>query len=146
MKMHLVAATAAAFVLAGLAHTVPAAAKGDLTVKPIELPGLKLGLGDAGYGVSQKTYELETGKSYQLEISSTGKKECAFQSPGLFTNIFLRKVEAGDAEIKAMALTELEFEEEGEAEIFFVPIKPGTYVWYCKGMEERGMKGEFIVK
>lgn len=127
--------------LAGAAY-----AKGDLTLKPIELPALKVGLGDAGYGVSQKTYELETGKSYQLEVSSTGKKECAWQAPGLFQTIFLRKVEAGGMEIKAMTLTELEFEEEGEAEMFFVPIRPGTFAWYCKGMEERGMKGEFIVK
>jgi len=141
MKMHIAAAALATLALAGVAH-----AKGDMTLKPIELPELKLGLGEAGYGVSQKTYELETGKAYSLEISSTGAKECAFQSPGLFANIFLRKVEAGEAEIKAMALTELEFEEEGEAEIFFVPIKPGTYAWYCKGMEERGMTGEFIVK
>ncbi len=145
MKLSLIALLAttltAPLALAGAAH-----AKGDLTLKPIELPALKLGLGDAGYGVSQKTYELETGKAYQLEISSTGKKECAWQAPGLFQSIFLRKVEAGDMEIKAMTLTELEFEEEGEAEMFFVPIKPGTFAWYCKGMEERGMKGEFIVK
>ncbi|WAC26968.1 copper-binding protein [Ancylobacter sp. SL191] len=145
MKLPLAAALAATLA-APLAFAGAAYAKGDLTLKPIELPGLKLGLGDAGYGVSQKTYELETGKSYQLEVSSTGKKECAWQSPGLFQSIFLRKVEAGDMEIKAMTLTELEFEEEGEAEIFFVPIKPGTFAWYCKGMEERGMKGEFIVK
>ncbi|MBB3770190.1 hypothetical protein FHS55_000776 [Angulomicrobium tetraedrale] len=135
------ATLAATLTLAGAAH-----AKGDLTVKPTELPELTVGLGDSGYGVSQKKYELETGKSYSLSIKSTGKKECAFQSPGLFQNIFLRKVESGEAEVKALALTEIEFEEAGDAEIFFVPIKPGTFAWYCKGMEERGMSGEFIVK
>ena len=121
-------------------------ATGDMTLKPTELPDLTVGQGDSGFGVSQKTYNLETGKSYTLTIKSTGKKECAWQSPGLFQNIFLRKVEAGETEIKAVMLTELEFEQEGEAEMFFVPIKPGTFAWYCKGMEERGMKGEFVVK
>jgi len=134
-------AIAATFALSGAAY-----AAGDLTLKPTELPDLTVGQGDSGFGVSQKTYNLETGKSYTLTIKSTGKKECAWQSPGLFQNIFLRKVEAGEIEIKAVMLTELEFEQEGEAEMFFVPIKPGTFAWYCKGMEERGMKGEFIVK
>lgn len=141
MKKHIIIATTATLALTGLAY-----AKGDLTLKPTELEELTVGTGDSGFGVSQKTYELETGKSYTLTVKSTGKKECAWQSPGLFQNIFLRKVEAGGMEIKAVHLTELEFEEEGEAEMFFVPIKPGTYAWYCKGMEERGMKGEFIVK
>lgn len=138
---HFAAAIAATLALSGAAY-----AAGDMTLKPTELPELTVGQGDSGFGVSQKKYELETGKSYTLTIKSTGKKECAWQSPGLFQNIFLRKVEAGGMEIKAVMLTELEFEEEGEAEMFFVPIKPGTFAWYCKGMEERGMKGEFVVK
>jgi len=141
MKMHIAAALAATLALSGLAY-----AKGDLTLKPVELPGLTVGLGDSGYGVSQQKYELETGKAYSLELKSTGKKECAWQAPGFFQSIFLRKVEVEEVEVKAIGLTEVEFEQDGEAELFFVPIKPGTFPWFCKGMEERGMKGEFIVK
>ncbi|MFT0860798.1 copper-binding protein [Ancylobacter sp. G4_0304] len=129
-----------------LAVSGTAFAAGDLTLKPTELKPLKLGLGDAGYGVSEKTYNLETGKAYSLEISSTGKKECAWQAPAFFQSIFLRKVEVEEVEIKAIGLTEIEMEQEGEAELFFVPLKPGTYPWFCKGMDERGMKGEFVVK
>lgn len=121
-------------------------AAGDLAVKGTDLPELVVGQGEAGFGVSQKTYELETGKLYQLVIKATGAKECAWQSPGLFQNIFLRKVEAGGMEIKAVHLLELEFEDEGEAEIFFVPVRTGTFKWYCKGMEARGMEGEFVIK
>lgn len=146
MKMPIAAVAVATLALAGLAQTLPAIAKGDLTLKPIELEELTVGQGDAGFGVSQKKYELETGKAYSLAIKSTGKKPCAFQAPGFFQSIYLRKVEAGDAEVKAVQLLELEFEEAGDAEIFFVPMKPGTYPWFCKGMEERGMSGEFIVK
>lgn len=141
MKTVHAAAIAATLALSGTAY-----AAGDLTLKPIELKGLTVGLGDAGYGVSEKTYNLETGKAYSLELKSTGKKECAWQAPGFFQSIFLRKVEVEEVEIKAIGLTEIEFEQDGEAELFFVPIKPGTYPWFCKGMEERGMKGEFIVK
>jgi len=139
--IHFAAAIATTFALSGAVY-----AAGDLTLKPTELKTLTVGLGDAGYGVSEKTYNLETGKAYSLEIKSTGKKECAWQAPGFFQSIFLRKVEVEEVEIKAIGLTEIEFEQDGEAELFFVPIKPGTYPWFCKGMEERGMKGEFIVK
>ncbi|MBS7555195.1 copper-binding protein [Ancylobacter dichloromethanicus] len=139
--------TALACTLAALiAASGSAFAAGDLTLKPTELEELTVGLGNAGYGVSETTYNLETGKAYSLELKSTGKKECAWQAPAFFQSIFLRKVEVEEVEIKAIGLTEIEFEQDGEAELFFVPIKPGTYPWYCKGMEERGMKGEFIVK
>ena len=53
-------------------------------------------------------------------------------------SIFLRKVEAGGVEIKAITLVELEFEDAGEAEIFFLPVKPGSYPFYCKGLEGQG--------
>lgn len=145
--MNLCRNTALACTFAALfAASGTAFAAGDLTLKPTELKPLELGLGNAGYGVSETKYNLETGKAYSLELSSTGKKECAWQAPDFFKSIFLRKVEVEEVEVKAIGLTEIEFEQDGEAELFFVPIKPGTYSWFCKGMEERGMKGEFIVK
>ena len=41
-------------------------------------------------------------------------------------------------EIKASHIYELEFENEAEAEIFFVPIKPGTYTLKARGLENKG--------
>jgi hypothetical protein len=55
-----------------------ATAEGDLALRPERLPDMVLGLGDAGYGVSQKDYALVTGKAYRLKIKSTGEKECAW--------------------------------------------------------------------
>ena len=130
--------------LAGLAPS--ADAKGYLARKAINLPDLKVGLGEAGYGISQKSYEMETGKAYSLKIISTGRKECAFEAPEFFNFIWLRKVEAGGIEIKATHLYELEFEDEGEAEVYFVPIKPGKYGFACRGLEAKGMTGTFSVK
>ncbi|GLK84333.1 copper-binding protein [Ancylobacter defluvii] len=136
----------AAAVTISLLGSGVALAAGDLALKATKLPDLEVGLGEAGFGVSQKTYEMETGKAYQLLVKSTGNKECAWQSPGLASNIWLRKIEAGGMEIKAAHLIELEFEDAGEAEIFFVPVRTGTFKWFCKGMEARGMEGEFVVK
>ncbi|WP_282343964.1 MULTISPECIES: copper-binding protein [Pseudomonas] len=121
-------------------------AAGDLTRKTTALPDLLLGSEASDYAMSQSEYRLETGKAYQLKIIASGQKEYAFQAPEFATSIFLRKVEAGGVEIKAVTLTELEFEEAGEAEIFFVPIKPGRYRYYAKGLEAKGMQGTFVVE
>ena len=126
--------------------SVTAAAEGDLTRRPTKLPDLVLGTEDNRYQLSHKDYQLETGKSYKLKSVSSGQTEYAFQSPEFFSSIFLRKVEAGDMEIKAVSLTELEFEQEGEAEIYFVPIKPGSFEFYAEGLEAKGMEGTFTVK
>jgi hypothetical protein len=123
-----------------------ALAEGYLAQRPEKLPDMVLGLGEAGYGVSQKDFALVTGKAYRLKIKSTGQKECAWQA-GEFANfIWLRKVEVNKVEIKASHVYEIEMEREGEAEVFFVPIRPGEYAWGCKGLESKGMTGRFIVK
>ena len=136
------------FLLALSLIAVPALARaeGDLALKPEKLPDMVLGLGEAGFGVSQKDFTLSTGKAYRLKIRSTGEKECAWQAPQFTNFIWLRKVEVAHVEIKASHVYEIEMEREGEAEIFFVPIRPGEYPWACRGLEGKGMAGKFIVK
>lgn len=121
-------------------------AKGSLATRCKELPKLVLGTDAAGYAVSQSSYDLETGKCYKLEIESSGRKEYVLRGADFYRNIWLRKVEAGGMEIKAHSLYELEFEEEGEAEIFFVPIMKGKYKLVSVGLEERGTIITFNVK
>src|SRR3546814_7522887 len=70
------------------------------------------------------------------------RSEYAIVAPDFFDYIRLRKVEAGGLEIKANSLYEIEFEEEGEAELFFVPIRPGTYELYAKGLKDKGTRSE----
>jgi uncharacterized cupredoxin-like copper-binding protein len=123
-----------------------ARAEGYLALKPEKLPELVIGTGESGYGVSQKDYALVTGKAYRLKLKSTGQKECAWQAPEFANYIWLRKVEVNNVEIKASHVYEIEMEREGEAEIFFVPIRPGEYTWMCRGLEGKGMGGKFVVK
>jgi hypothetical protein len=134
--------------LAAAAITMPGLglAEGDLVERPQRLPELALGLGDTGYGISQKDFALTTGKGYRLKITSTGHKPCAWAAPEFSNSIWLRKVEINRVEIKASHVYEIEMEREGEAEIFFVPIRPGEYAWGCRGLEGKGMAGKFIVK
>lgn len=121
-------------------------AEGFLVQRTKRLPDLELGLGAAGYGVSDHKYELETGKGYRLWLKATGAKECAFVAPEFFKNVWFRKIEVNKVELKLQAVYEIEFEREGSAELFFTPIKPGEYEWACEGLEDKGMKGIISVK
>lgn len=49
-------------------------------------------------------------------------------------------------EIKVAHLHELEMDMDGEVELFFVPIRPGIYQFGCRGLEDRGMTGTFMVE
>jgi hypothetical protein len=137
--------TAIAFAALSLAAAA-ARAEGNLATKCEELPKLVFGTDPTGFKVSQEKYDLVTGKCYELEISSSGNKEYAIRGENFFRNIWLRKIEAGGMEIKAHSLYELEFEKEGEAEIFFVPITPGTFTLAAEGLEDKGTKATFTIK
>ena len=134
-----------AFALA-ITSVAPAHAEGFLVQRTKRIPDIELGLGNAGYGVTNHKYELETGKGYRLWIKSTGAKECAFVAPEFFANIWVRKLEVNKVEIKLSLIHEIEFEREGAAELFFTPIKPGVYEWECEGLEHKGMSGKINVK
>jgi hypothetical protein len=93
-----------------------------------------------------REYRLKVGQGYRWKIQATPGAEYALVAPAFFRNIWIRKVEAGEVEIKAATLDELEFENGGEAELFFVAIRPGTYEYGSKGMMERGVVGKIIVE
>ena len=126
--------------------SVPALAEGYLAGKAEALPELEIGLGESGFEKRGGDYDIVTGKGYSLKIKSTGKHECALVGSAFFDNIYVRKIEVNKVEIKIAALREIEMEDEGEAELFFVAIKPGEYSWSCRGLEEKGFTGKFTVK
>ena len=144
MIVRLIAPSLALIAAATLA--APAHAAGDLARKCAELPELVLGTDEAGYKVSQETYEVETGKCYKLEITSSGRKEYALRGGDFFRNIWIRKLEAGGMEIKATYLYELEYEDEAESELYFTPIRPGSYRLVAEGLEAKGTVVTFNVK
>ena len=120
-------------------------AEGDLTIRSKKLE-LKLGSDKSDYEMSQKTFNLETGKSYRLEISSMGFKEYEFEAEDFFKNIWIRSIEIEGVELQAPVIPEIEFEREGEIEIKFVPIRPGNFEFEIEGLQNKGMVGSFIIK
>ena len=105
-----------------------------------------MGSDKSDYEMSQKVFELETGKAYRLEISSMGFKEYEFEAEEFFRNVWIRKIEIEGIEIDTPVIEEIEFEREGEIEINFVPIRPGNYKFEIEGLQSKGMVGEFVVK
>jgi uncharacterized cupredoxin-like copper-binding protein len=112
----------------------------------VRLETLVLGLEKDSSHMEPREYRLKVGQGYRWKIEASSGSEYAFIAPAFFRNIWIRKVEAGEVEIKAATLDELEFESGGEAELFFVAIRPGTYEFGPKGMMERGVVGKIIVE
>ena len=120
-------------------------AKGDLAIRSKKIE-LKLGSDKSDYEMSNKVFNLETGKAYRLEISSMGFKEYEFEAEEFFKNIWIRKIEIEGVEIQAPVINEIEFEREGEIEINFVPIRTGEFGFEIEGLQNKGMTGKFIIK
>jgi hypothetical protein len=134
---------AAAVVVVGC---TAALAEGYLATDIKKLPDLVFGSDAAGFAVSQAEYKLETGKAYQITLVSTGKREYAIRGDDFFNFIWVRKIEVNDVEIKATGIYEIEMEREGKATLVFVPIRPGNYRLYAKGLEAKGAVARIIVK
>ena len=137
-----------AAILAALGATVSpvrdAAGEGDLTRRAERLDELKI---DAVKGFSKKSYQLETGKYYRWRIVSDGRDEYSFRFPELSRNVWIDQVVIEDKEVKPFGgIYALEFDEEGAIDVFFVPIRPGTYEFFVENYRESGMLGTVEVK
>jgi hypothetical protein len=110
------------------------------------LEPLVLGTEQDNTHMQPKEYRLKVGQGYRWKVIATPGAEYAFVAPAFLRNVWLRKVEVGEVEIKSATLDELEFENGGEAEIFFVAIRPGTYEFGSRGLMQRGVKGTIIVE
>lgn len=112
----------------------------------MRLEPLVFGVDDDGTKMAPMEYRLKVGQGYRWKIKASDLTEYAFIAPEFVRDIWIRKIEVGEVEIKAVTFDELEFENGGEAEVFFVAIRPGTYEYGSKGLMERGVVGKIIVE
>jgi uncharacterized cupredoxin-like copper-binding protein len=110
------------------------------------LEPLLLGAEDNSFHMEPKEYRLEVGQGYRWMMRAQTDFEYGVVAPEFFRNIWIRKVEIGDVEVKTSSLDEIEFEDVSEAELFFVAVRPGTFEFRVRGMEDRGMVGTIIVE
>jgi len=142
------AGTTFAGLLMILATTTPppheAAAEGNLARRAERLPELEI---DAAKGFSIKSYKLETGKFYRLRVISDGRDEYSFRFPELSRNAWFDQIVIEDREVKPHGgVYSLEFDDEGEIDVYFIPIRPGTYEFFVENYRESGMLGRFEIE
>lgn len=129
--------------------SVPAG--GNLATSDVRAITLEVGTAAKEMAFKPNRISLETGKAYVLKMVNNGKVKHEFASDEFMHHIYIRKVEAGagnGVEIKG-AIREIELKNHGNhADLYFVPIEPGTYDFHCElpGHREAGMEGTFVVE
>lgn len=122
-----------------------AQAEGNLASQPTELEPLVMSGADLTFSVTE--YALETGKYYKWHIESDGLEEFRVNAPELWRASWINQVVINDIEVKPLgAIYGVEFDDEGAADIFFIPLMPGNYEFSAPGFEDRGMAGTFVVR
>lgn len=120
-----------------------AAAEGDPTRRAERLEPVVL---DAAEGFSVKEYQLETGVYYRWRIESDGLEEYKLVAPEFFGEIWVDQVVVEDLEVKPSGLRALEFDDAGQMDVWFVPIRPGSYEFWVEGLRTQGFSGRFEVR
>lgn len=135
---------AGVFCAVALFGTSPSAhAQSGLLVKAIKLPPITL---SAGKPLAEKPYELESGKHYKLTIKADGSQELAIEGPTFFRNVWINEIVINDIEVRPLGVDSLEFDDEGEATITFVTIRPGRFELKIPRSRGESQKALFIVK
>ena len=135
-----------AYVIGAAVFTVLAAgaqAAGNLASKPTQL---MLAANTVKLSFSQTKFELETGKYYKLTVTSDGHEDLDLRAPDLWQNSWVNYIEINDVDLTISGSFHIGFDREGEASVFFVPLRPGNYQFYAEGFQTRGLSATFQVR
>ena len=93
---------------------------------------------------------FQAGKAYKVELKNVGDKDHYFTSPEFNRAVAWRKIMVnGQMEAKAPYFTAFEvLKKGGRLDLYFVPVKSGTYPVYCTidDHREKGMEGKLIIE
>lgn len=121
-------AAAAVLTVSGLT----ASAQSGMVGKAEELPPIRL---SSGAPLADAPLNIKAGTYYEIKIEADGSAEMAISGPGFFRNCWIDEIVINDIEVRPMGVDSLEFDDEGEAEISFICIKPGKYQLSAPGTE-----------
>ena len=116
--------------------------EGDLTRRATRLDPVFI---DANTGFSEKLFTLSTGQYYRWRFQGDGRDEYTVLIPDLFEHTWLERVVVEDVEIPIQTLSEFTLEGESEIDIFFIPIRQGSYEFYVEQLRSEGFNGEIVV-
>ncbi|MFZ7091241.1 hypothetical protein [Primorskyibacter sp. 2E233] len=122
---------------------IPAIGSADPTRRAERLETLVI---DAETGFSVTQYELQAGIYYRWRIATDGRDDYTVTATGLFSESWIDKITIDDTTLRVSGLNSLTFEEESQSEIWFVPLRAGTYRFAVEGLAALGFAGEVIVK
>lgn len=100
----------------------------------------------AGQALAEKPYKLEAGKYYKLVLKSDGSREVPIVGAAFFRNIWVNQISINDIEVRPLGIDSFEFDDEGEIEMTFVPIKPGTFTLGLPSAKSDRERATFIVE
>ena len=120
-----------------------AQAAGNIASKPTEL---EIKVDTVNLKFSQTKFDRETGKYYKLTLSSDGEEELDLKAPDLWENSYINQLEINDVDVFVTNAFHIGFDSEGEATVFFVPLRPGNYHLYADGFQNRGLDATFAVR
>ncbi|MCB1419806.1 MAG: hypothetical protein KDJ74_12740 [Notoacmeibacter sp.] len=109
-----------------------ASAQSGMVGKAEELPPITL---SSGAPLAEKPLELKAGTYYEIKIVSDGSAEMSLSGPKFFRNCWVDEIVINDIEVRPLGVDSLEFDDEGEAEISFICIKPGDFELVAPGTE-----------
>ncbi len=101
------------------------------------------------YLYSPSTLKFKTDVPYKLQINNKGTVKHYFTSEKFFKAIATRKVQSNsDGEIKAPYFSALEVFPGRSLDMYFIPVKKGTYKLHCTitGHEASGMHGTIVIE
>jgi len=84
--------------------------------------------------LAEAPLEIEAGVYYEIFIQADGSAEMAISGAEFFRNLWIDEIVINDIEIRPLGLDSLEFDDEGEAEISFIAIKPGMFELRAPGV------------
>lgn len=101
----------------------------------------------AEFAFTPKDITLEAGTPYILEITNVGTVKHEFTAGDFFRSVATRKAETAESEVKVPYFTEIEVMAGKTAELFVIPLVPGSYKLVCEieGHLEAGMFGTITV-
>jgi uncharacterized cupredoxin-like copper-binding protein len=101
------------------------------------------------YSYRPSTLKFQTDIPYKIRILNKGTEKHYFTAEEFFKAIATRKVQSNaDGEIKAPYFSALEVFPGRSLDLYFVPVKKGTYKLHCtiEGHEAKGMHGIIVIE
>ena len=101
------------------------------------------------YSYNPSKLKFQTDMPYKIRILNKGTEKHYFTAEEFFKAIATRKVQSNaDGEIKAPYFSALEVFPGRSLDLYFVPVKKGTYKLHCpiEGHETKGMHGTIVIE